>query len=278
MKSAILLISFYAAMAYSAERITTSQIQDVQEFVTKKKADLGAESILVVYDFDNTLMAMNQDAGSDQWYHWQQAAIKAGNKKEAWVQTQAELYELHYKLFALGQMHAVEKETPAVVKAIQDMKIKSIVLTSRGDVYRNDVEMELERINTGFKTSAIGPEGGYPSTFKPDGIENAREISYQDGIVMSSGQNKGQILKWLLKKTGANFKAIVFVDDTLRNIENVEKEYPEDKSVTTFYYTHEEARVKKFEKDKSQANAEWKKLKPLLQFYEKEDQKLNFAD
>lgn len=275
MKSAILLISLFAATAFSAERITTSHIQDVQEFVTKKKAELGAEAILVVYDFDNTLMAMNQDAGSDQWYNWQKEAIKSGNKKEAWAANQSELYELHYKLFALGKMHATEKETPAVVKSIQDMKIKSIVLTSRGDLYRNDVEMELERADINFKDSAIGPEGGYPSTFKPEGIENARMISYQDGIVMGSGQNKGQILKWLLKKNGSQFKAIVFVDDTLKNIENVENEYTNDKWVTTFCYTHEEARVKKFEKDKTQVNAEWKKLKPLLQFYEKDDQKLN---
>ena len=275
MKSAILLISLYAVSGFSAERITTSQIQDVQEFVTQKKANLSAESVLVVYDFDNTLMAMNQDAGSDQWYHWQQTALKSGNKKEAWVSSQSELYDLHYKLFALGQMHATEKETPAVVKAIQDMKIKSIVLTSRGDLYRNDVEIELDRIDTNFKASAIGPEGGYPGTFKPDGIENARLISFQDGIVMGSGQNKGQILKGILKKTGSQFKAIVFVDDTLKNIENVEKEYTGDKSVTTFYYTHEEARVKKFEKDKSQARAEWKILKPLLQFYKQDDQNLN---
>ncbi len=272
MKSAIILICLYAVTGFSAERVTTSRIQDVQEFVTKKKADLGAEAVLVVYDFDNTLMAMNQDAGSDQWYNWQKEVIKAGNKKEAWVSNQSDLYELHYKLFALGKMHATEKETPAVVKAIQDMKVKSIVLTSRGDLYRNDVQMELDRIGTSFKASAIGPEGGYPSTFKPEGIENAREVSYQDGIVMGSGQNKGQILRWLLKKTGSQFKAIVFVDDTLKNIENVEKEYVDDKSVTTFYYTHEEARVKKFEKDKAQVNAEWKKLKPLLQFYEKNDQ------
>jgi hypothetical protein len=275
MKSAILLISLYVVTGFSAERITTSQIHDVQNFVTKKKAELGAESVLVVYDFDNTLMAMNQDAGSDQWYNWQQTALKSGNKKEAWVSTQSELYDLHYKLFALGQMHATEKETPLVVKTIQDMKIKSIVLTSRGDLYRNDVEIELDRIDTSFKASAIGPEGGYPSTFKPDGIENARNISYQDGILMGSGQNKGQILKWLLKKTNSQFKAIVFVDDTLKNIENVEKEYIDDKSVTVFYYTHEESRVKKFEKDKAQVKAEWKKLKPLLQFYEKKDQKLN---
>lgn len=275
MKSAILLIFLYAVAGFSAERITTSEIQDVQEFVVKKKAELGPESILVVYDFDNTLMAMNQDAGSDQWYHWQQAALKSGNKKEAWASSSAELYELHYKLFALGQMHAVEHITPKVVHDIQDMKIKSIVLTSRGDLYRNDVATELDRIDLNFKTSAIGPEGGYPSTFKPDGLENAREISYQDGILMGSGQNKGQILKWLLKKTGTQFKAIVFVDDTLKNIENVEKEYVGDASVTTFYYTHEEARVKKFEKDKAQVNAEWKKLKPLLDFYKKEDQKLN---
>ena len=31
----------------------------------------GTERVLVVFDIDNTLMAMEQGLGSDQWYDWQ---------------------------------------------------------------------------------------------------------------------------------------------------------------------------------------------------------------
>ena len=31
----------------------------------------GKDQVLVVFDIDNTLLAMEQDLGSDQWYYWQ---------------------------------------------------------------------------------------------------------------------------------------------------------------------------------------------------------------
>ena len=267
---AIALVIFLGNYADCAERVTTKSLKDVLEFVKKQKSKSSADSILVVYDFDNTLMAMNMDLGSDQWYQWQSAALKDADSKQAMVKTKAQLFALQYKLYALVDMHAVEKETPEVVKEIQAMNIKSIVLTSRGSVLRGDVEIELDRAGISFKNSAIGPVGGYPSTFIPQGFENAREVSYQNGIVMGSGQNKGVVLKAILAKVESKFKTIVFVDDTLSNIENVEKEFDADKeeALTTFFYTHEEDRVKKFEKDKSEVWREWKKLKPLLDYFE----------
>ena len=34
-------------------------------------ARYGKDTILVVLDIDNTLLAMEQGLGSDQWYYWQ---------------------------------------------------------------------------------------------------------------------------------------------------------------------------------------------------------------
>jgi hypothetical protein len=261
---------FFSVQSFAAERIVTDSISEVQNFVTKKKTELGAESILVVFDFDNTLMAMDTDVGSDQWYQWQSELIKKGEKKSAVASSRGELFNLHYKMLALGDMHPVEANMADVVKAIQEMKVKSFILTSRGSELRNDIEIELVRGGMDFTDSAPGPKGGYTGTYLPEGIEHPREVSYQSGILMGSGQNKGVILKNFLKKIGAKYKTIIFVDDTLRNIENVENEYKDDKTLTSFYYTHEEKRVQKFEKDKSQAIKEWKALKPALDLFSKE--------
>jgi hypothetical protein len=257
-------------LVLAAERISTASIADVQNFVTKKKTDFGADAVLVVFDFDNTLMAMDTDVGSDQWYQWQSNLIKANEKKLAVAGSRSELFDLHYKMLALGDMHPVEADTVKVVKSIQEMKVKTFVLTSRGNELRNDAEIELDRAGMNFKDSAPGPVGGYPGTFLPEGLENARVISYENGLLMGSGQNKGLLLKAFLNKTGAKYKALVFVDDTLRNVENVENEFKTDSAVTTFYYTHEEKRVQKFEKDKSRAIKEWKTLKPALDLFKKE--------
>lgn len=255
---------FSTDYASASERINTKTFAEIQQLVTEKKTQFGAENLLVVYDFDNTLMAMNQDIGSDQWYNWQSDLVQK-KSKEAIVKTRSELFDLHYKISALGRMHVVEAEIPKIVKAIQQMKIKSIVLTSRGPILRSDIESELFDSDLDFKSSAIGPEGGYPSTFLPEGFEKPREISFMDGIAMGSGQHKGKILSSVLKKTGVKFKAIIFVDDTLKNIENVEESFKQEVALFTFYYTREQGRVEKFQKDKSKAKREWQKLKPVIE-------------
>ena len=38
----------------------------------------GNDQVLVVFDIDNTLLAMEQDLGSDQWYYWQKDREKEG--------------------------------------------------------------------------------------------------------------------------------------------------------------------------------------------------------
>ena len=183
MKFAILLILIYTDYALASERINTKTFAGIQQLVSEKKTQVGAENLLVVYDFDNTLMAMNQDIGSDQWYNWQSELLLSKNSKDAIVRTRGELFDLHYKISALGKMHVVEAEIPKIVKAIQQMKIKSIVLTSRGPILRSDIESELYEADLDFKSSAIGPEGGYASTFLPEGFEKPREIrGYRLGL------------------------------------------------------------------------------------------------
>lgn len=270
MKRAMLLIVIISNISYAAERVSSKNLQHLNAIIAKYSASFDKKDILVVFDFDNTLMAMNQDIGSDQWYNWQSKAISENLNKEKMLNSKEELFEVHYKLFALGDMHLVEKNTAELVQKIQSENIKSFIMTSRGSEYRNDIEIELERGGLSFKESAIGPLGGYASRFVPEGTGLTRLISYEDGILMGSGQNKGILLKYILNKTNSQFKLIIFIDDTLKNIENVEAVYSQDPSVITFYYTHEEDRVLKFEKDKKKAWKEWKKLKPVLQFYKEQ--------
>ena len=41
------------------------------------------------------------------------------------------------------------------------------------------------------------------------------------GVMMTTGMNKGTMLKTLLERTGRSFSAIVFVDDTRRHIDDM---------------------------------------------------------
>ena len=263
MKLAMLLIFIFSYPVLANQRISTASVQDFSDFAFKKKSDIPAARILLVYDFDNTLMAMNQDLGSDQWFRWQTKLILEKKFKDAVAHSPAELFEVATKIYALGRMHMVEKGTATVVRSLQSAGFKNLVLTKRGSSLRADIDSELEVTGMNFKEGALGPEGGYPGAFQF--AETSRSVSYMDGILMGGGQNKGKLLRELLKKTKSEIQLVVFLDDTLSNIEDMEKEFSKDgPEMITFFYTHEEPRVQSFERDQSQAKKAWKQLAPVL--------------
>jgi len=255
---------FFSLYAFASERIVTKSIEEFAKAVEKRAAEKPIEEILVVYDLDSTLLMMEQDLGSDQWYNWQADLIKSGRSKLAVATNFNELFQLQGMLFALGRMKSVEKSTPDVVKRLQQKKIKGIVLTSRGPNYRGDTEEELNAVGIEFLSSAFGPPAGFAGTFLPEGFSKPREISYMNGIIMGSGQDKGKLLRFLLKKTGVSFKTIFFLDDTLVNIENMESEFLKDTEVNTFHYIALDVREKAFKKNKRKAIREWNQLRPVL--------------
>ena len=52
-------------------RVETDDLGMVADWAIRMGKDHGEENILVVFDIDNTLLAMEQGLGSDQWYYWQ---------------------------------------------------------------------------------------------------------------------------------------------------------------------------------------------------------------
>lgn len=261
---AFAFLSLAFSTSWAIQRHTISQIEIFQKEVQKKAAKIGAENMLVVYDFDNTLMAMDQDIGSDQWFNWQAKLLKDPTTKNLVAKDIDQLLHWQLIIFSMGKMHPVESITAKTVQELQKKQIKSIILTSRGPRFRVDTEIELQSIGLSFEQGSIGPAKGYPGTFLAIANNNEREVSYQNGIAMGSGLHKGHFLKLLLQKTGSEFKAIYFLDDTLKNIENMEAAFDPSFDLQTFHYTFEESRVKAFEKNQTKAIEEWNQLAPVL--------------
>ena len=278
MKIAIFLIFIFHYIAAFAvvNRHKVVSLVELKGSLLPAETETDAEKIkrnsdtLYIFDFDNTLMAMQQELGSDQWYNWQSELIQKNDKKYAVAKTKGELFDIQYKLFALGKMRPVEPETAQIVKSLQKNGYKVIILTSRGSEYRTDTEKELTSLDLNFIDSAIGPRGGILEPYLPDLISNPRLVTYQNGILMGSGQDKGLLIRDLLEKTGYKPNKIIFIDDTPKNITNVDKEF--DKSelqVHVVQYDAELKNVKKFEKDKSKVIRHWKLLKPVFDHYNK---------
>lgn len=263
-----------------AVEVETKSFDEMAKKVVEMGEKHGKDKVLVVYDIDNTLMTMKQDLGSDQWFMWQEELKEKDPKRVS--DNFAGLLSVQGILFSLSEMKTPEQYTATIVKDLQGKGFKSMVLSSRGPEFRTMTARELKRNDLDFYSSAIGPEGGYTSTFKPfDGIESsfsdeekklykidsARAISFQDGVMLTAGQHKGAMLKAILKKTDFSPKAIVFIDDQKKHTERVEATF-KDSGIETWSYRYGawDENVEKFKKsDKRKVTQDWKKINTVIQ-------------
>ena len=228
---------------------------DVQQLTEKT----GKDNILVVFDIDNTILAMEQGLGSDQWYEWQKELDKEDRCNP---QNTGDRFAVQGALYFASAMRPTQENGADQVKAIQDQGLAVIALTSRGPDFQLQTFRELRRNNFNFSYSAIGPEGGYIKPFMP--VENGRVSLYEDGVFMTAGQHKGQMLYALLKKTGANMPAvIVMADDKQINLDAVKETFSAlNVPVHAWRYTGEDDNVRDFNPD--QADRLWKSIDDSL--------------
>ena len=220
---------------------------------------VGKENVLVVFDIDNTLLAMEQGLGADQWYEWQK---ELGKNDRCNPQNVGNRFAVQGALYFVSAMRSTQADGADQVRAIQDRGIAVISLTSRGMEYRLQTFRELRRNDFSFSYSAIGPAGGYDKPFIP--VKDGRFSLYEDGVFLTAGQHKGQMLYALLEKTGTPMPAvIVMVDDKQKNLDAVIKTFSAVKiPVHTWRYTAEDENVKAFDPD--EANAQWKSIENAL--------------
>lgn len=237
----------------------TADLADVTADTQKLVEMTGKENVLVVFDIDNTILAMEQGLGSDQWYEWQKALAEENKCSR---QSVGNRFAAQGALYFVSAMRLTQEDGAAQVKAIQDQGVAVIALSSRGPDFQLQTFRELRRNNFSFSYSAIGPAGGYDELFLP--VENGRLSLYEDGVFLTAGQHKGQMLYALLKKTGTRIPAvIVMADDKQQNLDAVRETFSAlNVPVHTWRYTGEDKNVEEFNPD--QADLQWKSVAPAL--------------
>ena len=133
-----------------------------------------------------------------------------------------------------------------------------LVLTARGssnlsataaqfsDLPLSKKEREKQTFLEFISTNALqGKKSDLPSLASPfmpcSTAKGTRPASYSEGVMYVAGQNKGDMLECLLKRTkSSNIKNIIFIDDTLPNVKDVHRKFQKNKSynVVSIWYTH----------------------------------------
>lgn len=259
----LILLTMLAACASTPQTDTWLQETNSLVYVVEDTENLvkahGTKRILVVFDIDNTLMAMEQGLGSDQWYDWQ-SKLQLSDPCDA--RLVSDRLAVQGALYYISAMRPTQEDAAQLVRGLQESGLKVIALTSRGPDFRLATFRELRRNSYSFYASAIGPERGYPEVFIPAG--GTRNARYEDGVFLTAGQHKGEMLKALLEKTATPWPTvIVMVDDKERNLRAVMETFAgTGTSVHAWRYSREDGVVNSFDRDK--ATELWLQIRPTL--------------
>jgi len=232
-------IAALCALSFAGNALADVVVKETNKFadVASKVSELTAkgEKPLIVIDIDNTLLTSTSDLGGDIWYQWQRGKLdvkpSAEDKVDCLFQDSIGL------LYELVPQKLIEEKTPVTVKSWQDKGLTVFALTSRSPNYRAATEREMVRNGFDMTTTALKEKGSEElPVYK---AKPKRDLTYINGIMMTTGMNKGTMLDFVLDKTGQKFDSIVFIDDSKKNVVNMEKAYKDDKSVdmTIFHYT-----------------------------------------
>lgn len=238
----------------------TDDLAVVAELALEQAYRHGKDQVLVVFDIDNTLLAMEQGLGSDQWYEWQKELQEEDPCSEMLV---SDRLAVQGALYFASAMRPTQPDASAQVQRLQDAGLTVIAITSRGPEFRLQTFRELRRNGISFWPSAVPPRRGFPDPFIPDG--GSRPALYEDGVFLTAGQHKGKMLKALLSKTGAGHPTvIVMADDKERNLMAVLESFlGSGTSVLAWRYSREDDAVDAL--DHSAAGKQWDSVRPALQ-------------
>jgi len=261
-----------ACASTSAERGATIE-KDVTSFeridavIDSLRTNHGAENVLVVLDIDNTVMTSEVDLGGDIWYRWQRGRLEVKPSENEVVPC---LFEDQIGLlYELGPMRVTEPLVPEKIRKWQNLGHTVFALTSRSPKFRAATERELKRLKIDLTRTALARKGKPAPVLREKGDS---EWSYMQGIMMTSGMNKGAMLELILARTSRNFSAIIFVDDSQSHVNDVFERYDGSRRVEVriLHFTKVEAERKRLNgsvltEDQADKMAEdWNKLNATL--------------
>ena len=285
MATGLLAIWLLAAAPIAAEQLETDDFRVIHRKALQMGSRYGVENVLLVFDLDNTLLAMDQALGSDQWFRWQAGLLRANPCSPHLVgRNFQELLRVGELLFTISAMHPPDPETMPLLADLQARGFTAIVLTARAYTMRDATRRELARIGFTFVKSALVPAkviSGPYLPYNPPGYENSgitvaeaarfklgrpRLVGYQEGVYMVAGQHKGAMLRMLLHRSGRRFDAILFADDHRHNTDAMYEAFADTGvDIVTFRFSREDPQVRKFqEQGQEKAQRDWQRLRIAL--------------
>lgn len=233
--SLLFIITSGILNAQSINDTVITDFKDVNKLVNQKTEKYGASQVLVVLDIDNTILTSQVDLGGDIWYQWQRGKLENIKPTEKQKIKRCFYEDVIGLLYELGTMQLTDSLIPNYIHHWQNDGLTVFALTSRSPKYRTPTERELIKQGIDFSISPLQTVNHITPMYH---YNLDREMSYMNGIMMTTGMNKGKMLDHILGRTGQSYKAIIFVDDSEKNIKNMKQHYINNTEIdfTIFQY------------------------------------------
>ena len=215
--SPLLLVVLLSACAGQAVRPSATPESEVR--ASHDLADIApalAESTkrtLLVLDIDDTLLTSDGFFGSDKWYEWHNTLPASDPGK---VPCLFDVISLNYET---GGQRATQPDGPALVNAVQ---VDKLLLTSRNPLYRGGTLRTLRDAGYALPAPLAGQTDGSSWDFRKAPDAAPVRITYDQGVFMTTGQDKGLALLALLQRLHTRYDRVVLVDDGKKNIDNMQ--------------------------------------------------------
>ena len=215
--SPLLLVVLLSACAGQAVRPSATPESEVR--ASHDLADIApalAESTkrtLLVLDIDDTLLTSDGFFGSDKWYEWQKTLPASDPGK---VPCLFDVISLNYET---GGQRATQPDGPELVNAVQ---VDKLLLTSRNPLYRGGTLRTLRDAGYALPAPLAGQADGSSWDFRKAPDAAPVRITYDQGVFMTTGQDKGLALLALLQRLHTRYDRVVLVDDGKKNIDNMQ--------------------------------------------------------
>ena len=256
------LIKSIILMAFSAMYTVSANIVETNSLVPFEDAAESADKdTIVIFDVQEVLMVA-KDQILTPLYKSDFRTIK-----DRIIAT----YSLHdqERLFSIIlRNYETENVDPTLIKTLEDLKLKGVKALALTSGYtgkygviesRENLRLErLKKIGINFKDSFLNVE---PIIFLHlKGADPKYLPMFKDGVLFACRLSKGEVLKAFLQKVNYKPKKIIFVDNQLKNIEDVEA-YCADEAIefTGFHYNFVRSKGKT-ELDKNLVDYQFKTL------------------
>jgi len=209
--------SIILSLAWFISHTSWGKVQEIRS-MHEIHEDITPQT-LVVFDIDNTLMSPTGNLGSDQWFFYLKHlyGLQGLGEKESLDKAN----RIWNKTQELITVKPVESDTPAWIQSLQKKGIKTMALTARSLHVAETTKKQLRSIQVQFTPTAPYSK---TLTLQKDELHSPDQALFTDGILLiGERNNKGLVLEAFLKKIGYIPEKILFIDDKVKHVDNMEK-------------------------------------------------------